>query len=464
MMSESDKQSVVFPFVEYLRRLILDGRVSDDDAESIQVAIECLGASFAINLDDPSQRERYSLGIHSLERVLQEGKSALAPPPTAPGIPSPPPSQYNPYDLGDSRTKAQKADALKAEGNALMIEKRYDDAIKRYTDAILLSDDNAIYFANRAAARMYLGRFREAVDDCRAAIRKNPKYSKAYHRLGNALFQMNRFSEAIKEGYSRACELEPENEDYRISLERAQSELSKQDEEKERKTRSQGASPSGGLGGLSGLSGLDLGSLLSNPSVMSMASSMMQQPEMASMVTQLAGQMFGGGGSGGDGDGNPLAAGLSGLMSGILGGAGGATGSGTSRPARKETTSTTAPTDTKDDAKEKETMDSQEEKKDQEEDTPDLESLMQQLPQDFLTRVMNPVEFQKILENEEITSLENDPKFGPIIQELRTQGPFALMGYLNDPDVIRLLGRLAKKVFGDEPGDGKSEESPSYFS
>jgi hypothetical protein len=201
---------------------------------------------------------------------------------------------------------------------------------------------------------------------------------------------------------------------------------------------------------------------------MNMASSMMAQPEMASMVSQLAGQMFSGGGGGGDG--NPLA-GLGGLMSGILGGAGragGASSSATSNPPRQETAPTSATTgateEAKESGKEKELHEEDKETGMEEEDPADLDSLMQQLPPDFITRVMNPVEFQKILDNEEIISLENDVKFGPIIKELRAQGPFALMGYLGDPDVIRLLGRLAKKVFGDEAQDEKSEKSPSYFS
>ena len=42
--------------------------------------------------------------------------------------------------------------ALKAEGNKLFAENKYEDAIKVYTDAIAVDKDNAVLYCNRSAS------------------------------------------------------------------------------------------------------------------------------------------------------------------------------------------------------------------------------------------------------------------------------------------------------------------------
>ena len=47
------------------------------------------------------------------------------------------------------------ASDLKAKGNAYFLEKKYNEAIATYSDAIVLDSSNAVLFCNRAAS--YLG-------------------------------------------------------------------------------------------------------------------------------------------------------------------------------------------------------------------------------------------------------------------------------------------------------------------
>jgi small glutamine-rich tetratricopeptide repeat-containing protein alpha len=65
-----------------------------------------------------------------------------------------------------------------------MQAKKYEEAIQCYTKAIELTPNNPIYYGNRAAAYSHLGQHQLAIDDCRRAISLDPKYVKAYSRLG----------------------------------------------------------------------------------------------------------------------------------------------------------------------------------------------------------------------------------------------------------------------------------------
>jgi tetratricopeptide (TPR) repeat protein len=67
-----------------------------------------------------------------------------------------------------------------------MSSKQYDKAIESYDQAIALDPTNAIYYSNRAAAYSSKGEHLSAVGDAEQAITVDPKFVKAYHRLGYA--------------------------------------------------------------------------------------------------------------------------------------------------------------------------------------------------------------------------------------------------------------------------------------
>lgn len=64
-----------------------------------------------------------------------------------------------------------------------MSQKLYDSAIEQYTEAIAL-DPNPVFYSNRAAAWGGLGKHEKAVEDAERALGIDPKFSKAYSRLG----------------------------------------------------------------------------------------------------------------------------------------------------------------------------------------------------------------------------------------------------------------------------------------
>ncbi|XP_071694244.1 small glutamine-rich tetratricopeptide repeat-containing protein 2-like isoform X2 [Rutidosis leptorrhynchoides] len=114
---------------------------------------------------------------------------------------------------GGSEFDIQKlADTFKLQGNKAMQSKLYPDAIERYSVAIALCDDNAVYYCNRAAAYTKTKQYTEAISDCQKAIEIDPSYIKAYSRLGFVYFAQGNFNDAIHKGYKKALQLDPENE------------------------------------------------------------------------------------------------------------------------------------------------------------------------------------------------------------------------------------------------------------
>ncbi|XP_013917156.1 PREDICTED: small glutamine-rich tetratricopeptide repeat-containing protein beta-like [Thamnophis sirtalis] len=169
----------------------------------------------------------------------------------------------------------EKADQLKDEGNNHMKEDNYAAAVDCYTRAIELDPNNAVYYCNRAAAQSKLNNHSEAIKDCERAIAIDPKYSKAYGRMGLALTSMNKYREAIN-SYQKALDLDPENDSYKSNLKIA-----------EQKSRDM-SSPTG-----TGLS-FDMASLINNPAFISMAASLMQNPQVQQLMSGMMTNAIGG--------------------------------------------------------------------------------------------------------------------------------------------------------------------------
>ena len=64
-----------------------------------------------------------------------------------------------------------------------MGQKQYQAAVDKYTEAIRI-EPTAVYYSNRAAAYGGMGNHEKAVEDAQAALDLDPKFAKAYSRLG----------------------------------------------------------------------------------------------------------------------------------------------------------------------------------------------------------------------------------------------------------------------------------------
>lgn len=72
---------------------------------------------------------------------------------------------------------------LKERGNEEFKKGKYNEALAYYDLAISMDPSKAAYRSNRSAALTGLGRLLEAVEDCKEAVKMEPGYHRAHHRL-----------------------------------------------------------------------------------------------------------------------------------------------------------------------------------------------------------------------------------------------------------------------------------------
>ncbi|KAJ0967089.1 hypothetical protein J5N97_024006 [Dioscorea zingiberensis] len=87
---------------------------------------------------------------------------------------------------------------LKEMGNEEYNNGRYPEAIALYDRAISVNPEVASYHSNKAAALMRLGLMLEAVAECTEAVRLDPCYSRAHHRLATLHLRLGDAEKAIR--------------------------------------------------------------------------------------------------------------------------------------------------------------------------------------------------------------------------------------------------------------------------
>ncbi|WVZ73620.1 hypothetical protein U9M48_021906 [Paspalum notatum var. saurae] len=102
------------------------------------------------------------------------------------------------------------SELLKEKGNSAFKRKQWSKAIEYYSEAISLSNTNATYYCNRAAAYLELGLFKQAEADCDSALLLDRKNVKAYLRRGFAKEVTLNYKEALQD-FRHALALEPQN-------------------------------------------------------------------------------------------------------------------------------------------------------------------------------------------------------------------------------------------------------------
>jgi tetratricopeptide (TPR) repeat protein len=70
-----------------------------------------------------------------------------------------------------------------------------------------------VYFSNRSAAYLALGRLEDALADARETVRLNSEFAKGYVRMAQALEKLERVGEAT-EAWRKACQYDEDNASY----------------------------------------------------------------------------------------------------------------------------------------------------------------------------------------------------------------------------------------------------------
>ncbi|KAI1747556.1 small glutamine-rich tetratricopeptide repeat-containing protein 2-like protein [Xylaria castorea] len=299
-MATTSKQRLALAICDFLTSSLEDGTLSPDDKDSIDVAINCIAESFKVDPVDKSavQSAIGSQNLMQIYGVYEKLKSSGKPPSSASSAGADTAAPKLPTDEEKAR-----AEELKVQGNKAMTSKDYARAIDLYSQALALHPGNAIFLSNRAAAYSAARDHESARADAEAAVASDPKYTKAWSRLGLARFALGDArgsmeaygqgieyegsggSEAMKKGFEtakrRVEELEAEERDSSNPIPRGAS-------------AGVNAGAGGGMPDLSSLAGMfggggagggaggmpDLGSIMSNPMFANMAQSLMSNPDM----------------------------------------------------------------------------------------------------------------------------------------------------------------------------------------
>lgn len=391
-MAELTQQQVAYAILKWLKQ--------KGSNEELDVAVQCISEHFNVQLDSPECQKNCEIGFDLEDAVrsvvaksadsdaanaekLQEFINILKQKGYFTGVEEGSPAYFERFEKAKQKFLSRNnpydglsADQLKTQGNQKMVSGQYQEAVNFYTKAIELEGNSAIFYANRAAANTHLKEYKKAIADCESSLRIDPGYSKAYSRLGTALFYEGNYSKAV-EKYAHAVELDPHNEGYRADLKAA--------EEKLRESEVATAAPSGNPFDFSNLSGI-----LNNPEFMNMAQNVMKQPQFADMVSQLAGNMgggFPGAGVGGMPDFSQM-----------------------------------------------------------------FSNLAAQQPADgSIPEVVNTpfgdIKREQLEGLQHMPEVRENPKFQAIMEEVKASGPMAMLKYMNDPEVMTTMTKLAGSLF-----------------
>jgi len=303
----SSKQRLVLSIIDFLNQSIQDGTVKQDDQESLEVAIQCIGEAFEIDPSNDTQREQLSVKPATLPTIFDvflKTKDKLNPPAASASASTPASSTGS---TGPSEADKAAAEKLKAIGNSQMSGKQYDEAIESYTKAIELHPSNAVYYSNRAAAHSSKNDHVAAIADAQKALEIDPAFVRAYHRLGHAHYCSNDFK-AAADAFQQGLNIDPSNANLKTGLQSAQSRLPKEakdtldddenDDNAHIDSEGAGTGAGAGLGGMAdmlrnmgvgaggaGGGGMpDLASMMNNPMMMQMAQQLMANGGMESLM------------------------------------------------------------------------------------------------------------------------------------------------------------------------------------
>ncbi|MES1912573.1 MAG: hypothetical protein MHM6MM_004827 [Cercozoa sp. M6MM] len=123
-------------------------------------------------------------------------KAAAAPVAPSSTVDEPPSAVSSETQKEATQADKDRATALKNEGNALLRQRQFDEALAKYAEAASLWPTNAIFYANRAAVFSMQKRHEAAEREARRAVSVDASYRKGHTRLAAALEWQGRLDEA----------------------------------------------------------------------------------------------------------------------------------------------------------------------------------------------------------------------------------------------------------------------------
>ncbi|TKA71169.1 hypothetical protein B0A55_08652 [Friedmanniomyces simplex] len=340
-MATDSRKRLALSIIDFLSTSLKDGTLQSEDADSIEIAQNCIAECFHVDPADQTAMKdalggQNLLAIYGVYEKLkgkntastQGGNSAAEARPSTPSVPKSTTTTTGVPKTGDKGGPTEESERLKGNGNMAMQRKDYKGAVGLYTQALEICPLNPIYLSNRAAAYSANSQHELAKNDAELAVATDPKYTKAWSRLGLACFALGDAKSSM-EAYQKAIEAEGNggSDAMKMGYETAKRKVEEEggadedeEEDEENDSAATRSAPGGGGGGMPDLGGLaamlgggggaggggmpDLGSIMQNPMMRQMAQNLMSNPDMMNNIMnnpQLRNMAsrFGGGGGGG---------------------------------------------------------------------------------------------------------------------------------------------------------------------
>ena len=99
---------------------------------------------------------------------------------------------------------------FKTQGNEFFKNQSYQKAIECYDKGLELEPNNAILLSNKAAAFIKSGEIKQAIQSAALSTKADPKWAKAWNRLGSALLLDNQFDKS-RLALQKSLQLDPTN-------------------------------------------------------------------------------------------------------------------------------------------------------------------------------------------------------------------------------------------------------------
>lgn len=117
----------------------------------------------------------------------------------------------------------EEAKKYKDLGNAAFTAQKYEEALAHFTKAIELNPSDHIFYSNRSGCHASLKDYQAALEDAEKCVSLKPDWGKGYQRKGLAEFYLGDFDKAI-ETYQKGLQVDPNNQQLKEGLQRAQEE------------------------------------------------------------------------------------------------------------------------------------------------------------------------------------------------------------------------------------------------
>lgn len=105
----------------------------------------------------------------------------------------------------------------KEQGNKLVKEGKWGEAIEKYNVAIQTYPHDAVFYANRALCFLKMKNYVSAESDCNSSLKLDNSYVKAYLRRASARRSLSQFAEA-RNDILKVLQLEPNNKQAEVEL------------------------------------------------------------------------------------------------------------------------------------------------------------------------------------------------------------------------------------------------------